>query len=433
MISFIEYIVFKYFSIRMRTSSKQENRQGNFIISLIVVLCIFATSSVTGVIFNITNIVILICLIGTLFAFLNSTTSYNTVRYMFLALGLLFITVVQFIIYPDNVLRWLRLVYLFLTLTQITIFIVNNNLNLVKIFYRVFMIMALISTSLYVVIELLHFPLPYRTVSTEWLPTYNSYFYLYNSIVRETTYTPSYFGLSVARNFGFFTEPGLYALFLILCLYILLFLKNKKSKAEWALIIFSILTTFSTTGYILAVVILGYYLSKRSKAKRGSSLSVPVVATVLIGGGLLIYNILQEKQSEHEFSYMARSFDLIGGFKLFLQHPILGVGYDNHQSFIEFSANVFEMERNDSNGVVSILYQLGLVGAAIYYIPMIKAYKKLRLLGARKSLLHLFIVTLIVLIMSEPIQYSPGGIMIFCYMYAICMSKKKFTVQQLYF
>lgn len=417
----------------MLTNSKKENKQGSFIISLIVALCIFATSSVTGVIFNITSIVILICLIGTLFAFVNPTTSYNTGRYVYLVLGLLFLTVVQFVIYPDNVLRWLRLVYLFLTLTQISIFIVNNNLNLFKIFYRVFMIMALISTSLYVLVELLHLPLPYRTVSTEWLPTYNSYLYLYNSIVRETAYTPNYFGLSVARNSGFFTEPGLYATFLILCLYILLFIKKKRSKAEWALILFSILSTFSTTGYILAVVLIAYYLSKRSKAKRGSSLSIPVVATVLIGGGLLIYNILQEKQSEHEFSYMARSFDLIGGIKLFLQHPIFGVGYDNHQSFYEFSADVFEMERNDSNGVVSVLYQLGLVGAALYYIPMTKAYKKLKVLGAKKSLLFLFIVTLIVLIMSEPIQYSPGGIIIFCYMYAIYMSNKIFTVQQLYF
>ena len=76
---------------------------------------------------------------------------------------------------------------------------------------------------------------------------------------------------------------------------------------------------------------------------------------------ILAQMILKRKAVLALGSYSARGYDLIQGFKLFLQKPLLGWGYKNTEVFScltgEF-ANVKLSDRTCSNGVISALYQL---------------------------------------------------------------------------
>lgn len=135
------------------------------------------------------------------------------------------------------------------------------------------------------------------------------------------------------RNWGPFWEPGVFQAYLNIALLFLLFNKNYSffKKIVFSLVlIFAIVTTYSTTGYIvLTFVLLSYIVNYSDFNFRtlGKILFLGFVflfsLTLFINSNLFQEIILRKFLSTAEQS---RFLSYTAGIKLFFSHPILGVG-----------------------------------------------------------------------------------------------------------
>ena len=143
------------------------------------------------------------------------------------------------------------------------------------------------------------------------------------------------------RNYGFFWEPGAFAIFLNIAL---LFEMTDKSQNIVRLLIFAvaIVTTLSTLGIICLAILIAVYVFNNSynvqNYKRNRtiliSISLIAVAFVLLRENNFIYNVFGKlKPSESgkiNFSTQSRINAVIYPFKDFLSSPIIGVGYNQY-------------------------------------------------------------------------------------------------------
>lgn len=76
-------------------------------------------------------------------------------------------------------------------------------------------------------------------------------------------------GSTYQRNFGIFYEPGMYAFYLNLAIFILLFKKESIDVKKFIVLVIALLTTTSTNGYIsLTLLVIIYFTSRKSFASR---------------------------------------------------------------------------------------------------------------------------------------------------------------------
>lgn len=171
-----------------------------------------------------------------------------------------------------------------------------------------------------------------------------------------------------ARNTGLFTEPGKYQVVLNSALFILLFWREKLSisgqrnyAAAVLVIIVSIVTCQSTTGYIGLVLILSSYLcvSPRAAQMRNARLAILGLTALLVIGLLIDYSVNTSSSVLHQqivskLFPAGLSLDLssdTGSYRVgmivvsvrsLLTHPF-GVGYDQ----------LFELSRVQGEGLVA--------------------------------------------------------------------------------
>ena len=104
-------------------------------------------------------------------------------------------------------------------------------------------------------------------------PFYNFYFFIYKPLV--------------PRNTGMFWEPGAFQIFINIAL-LLETLKPKPSTRNIAIFLVTVITTFSTTGYIAVFLIFILILLNRSKELKNARKIFMWIAPVLLG--LYIFN-----------------------------------------------------------------------------------------------------------------------------------------------
>lgn len=97
----------------------------------------------------------------------------------------------------------------------------------------------------------------------------------------------SYLEVHPTRNCGFYTEPGVYQIVLNAALIVLLFWRNKlrdiTSRQYYlylAVVLITILTCQSTTGYISMAIILAFYLAKVQHGRESSKIKLGLVIGV---------------------------------------------------------------------------------------------------------------------------------------------------------
>lgn len=85
---------------------------------------------------------------------------------------------------------------------------------------------------------------------------------------------------SRGRNIGIFWEPGLFAIMIAIALFFLIFESNKRSNFKLLVLVLALISTYSTTGYILlSLIILAYVY-----ARKNSNKWLILLATVLFVG-----------------------------------------------------------------------------------------------------------------------------------------------------
>ncbi len=183
---------------------------------------------------------------------------------------------------------------------------------------------------------------------------YSSYYgnaYLY-------VYRYPYYRTSLLRNTSIFWEPGAYQAFLNLA--IIFELKRKKPNSfRMAIFIVSLITTFSTTGYITFLLItLKSFFEKSNNSKK--TFLILLITLIFI---LTIFSeVIINKLSTDNLSFSRRILDAKIDLKIFFENPLLGVGYNNYStSFIDNLKYSIFSGTSSSNSITHALAVFGLV------------------------------------------------------------------------
>ncbi len=197
------------------------------------------------------------------------------------------------------------------------------------------------------------------------------------------------------RNVGIFTEPGVYQIALNAAVFFLLFarerlhLTNKQIYTYLAVLVVTLLTTQSTTGFLcLGIIVVGYLLTSGNTRLRRTILIV-----LALGAGFLAVNyfiaredsILQSVIIDKLFSAEGdldlnestgywRMNGIKAGWQIFLENP-LGAG-DNYMIYFR---NIMGEETASGAGIFYTLGIAGIITFLIYcYFHVYEAFKRIR-------------------------------------------------------
>ncbi|WP_342044833.1 hypothetical protein [Bacillus sp. OTU530] len=231
------------------------------------------------------------------------------------------------------------------------------------------------------------------------------------------------------RNIGIFNEPGVYQTILNFALMIMFFrppmsMINIRSKVIVVLVV-TIISTFSTTGYInMAVIILFYVLTNRKKDTASKRLKIiSIISSIAFifyinfasESSSIFHTIISKISEDGQINFgastgLARIESMKADTKIALLHPF-GLGYTEYsrvwKSFVE--VNII-----DTSSVSGITIAMATIG--IHTTLLIYGYVAISFLNNNKNPFE-FIVFVFVLIFNGLSQ--PGLIFPLYIMYAI--------------
>ena len=191
----------------------------------------------------------------------------------------------------------------------------------------------------------------------------NKYFNLYFE-----TQMQNFFGVKIIRNSAIFTESPMSSFMFCYALLVELFKKKHMSYKRTALFVVAVLSTFSTTGYVIVIVALFFkYMLSQTHSKVTAVLRMAVVPAVLIFLVLFIEQLLQRKFESSSGSI--RIDDIIAGFKAWTDHPLMGNGYSNSASILQYMST----SRMNNTGFSNSLLQILAYGGLYLLVPYIAA------------------------------------------------------------
>ena len=246
-------------------------------------------------------------------------------------------------------------------------------------------------------------------------PSGNSEHSLILYTINEATISDLYLGFR--RNSGCAWEPGLFSVMIGLAVTFKIINENGKIKLidkEMIVFLFAMLTTMSTTGYILVFLVILFNLLFTSKIStiRKSILSAGLLAlSVWIYSMPFISGKIDEKSDSSNYftesgAYLDRkaqfTVDRFEGMALDMMNvkdkPLLGYGLDRENSYVYNSISPLILT---SNGLAKPLAQYGVFLFAIY-----KGTKKM--VASNLSRLYiLLIICLFVASVSYDLQLTP--------------------------
>lgn len=227
-------------------------------------------------------------------------------------------------------------------------------------YVNVVLVLAGISLFFFVFGSTLHLIDPTGTVSYQWevARRASSYWSLYFE-----TQTIDFLSYSGIRNDGVFCEAPMFNF--VLCLALMtnvLLLKGSRLKSLFLCV--TILTTFSTTGY-LAVLIVGAYLLMVAKVSNRLINALRILLIPILVVGIIIACALILGDKSDTGSYGVRSDHLIGCTQLFFESLPLGTGFGDDALFY----SVFRFDQGLSVGSMYLLAQGGAFAVALYVVP----------------------------------------------------------------
>ena len=233
--------------------------------------------------------------------------------------------------------------------------------------------MASISVVLYIASSYLNIINPTHYITLEWgysriIP---SYFGLHYDIQQINIA-----GLLLNRNTGIFTEAPMYSFCLSIALLVELFIINKKRMINIIILLITIMTTFSTTGIVTALIclcinlIITKYQNRLFYVIKFIITPMIIIIAIIISSFFIITKI-EESRNKYQ-SFAARTDDFRVGYEAWKEHKLIGNGYDRHditQKYMSYSLRKGDM--GGSSGLMMILPQGGLYLTSIYLIPLI--------------------------------------------------------------
>lgn len=198
-------------------------------------------------------------------------------------------------------------------------------------------------------------------------------------------YVPSFLGiyfntqtthlgrLIVPRNTGIFTEAPMYSLVLVFSLAYYEFInKNKKSNVIRIILLVTIITTFSTTGYLSVVIIYTlklflYFYTKIKSIKKSQKIACLILAIL---SAICCVSLLSYKLNTGSGSI--RMDDYKACYKTWIEHGvILGAGYGNEQAIKKNMGDFRKYDKGLSNSIMVVLAEGGIMLLIVYIAPFI--------------------------------------------------------------
>jgi len=219
------------------------------------------------------------------------------------------------------------------------------------------------------------------------------------------------FGMDIPRNAGMFWEAGILQGYLNLLFFLEISI-YKRNKKLLALIILTILTTYSTTGLFLIILQIVYFTFKENNNKfKVLLLIVPLYF-------LFNANMNEKIYGEGESSFQKRLFDLTQPFFIAIANPLTGVGLDLDRfqevregfyinSDLNSSFNQIgieqKVETTSKGSTNSVMYMLAGMGFPIAFL-FIYMFTKQQIITNDRLM---WFILIFVFVMSEPLLFRP--------------------------
>lgn len=254
---------------------------------------------------------------------------------------------------------------------------------------------------------------PTGSVNIVWgNPTqYDSYFgLLFSTTIQSKRIIGN---ILLLRNLSIFPEGPFSALVFVLGFAYEALVNPAKPRTKRMVIYFvAILATISTSGIIMAVIIVGirrFFLKKRvSRSEKiqfaYGKMIAPILITVIMC--IAVLYLLEFKRSTDSGNFSAHFGDFLGGLRLFLAKPFTGWGYNSSGTLIGY---------NNTSGLFKVLTYGGLPFGALYLFPFIKGMLSSVKMKNWNNAAFILIVFLMFLLVIWQNSY-----LIFLYMSAIC-------------
>jgi hypothetical protein len=218
----------------------------------------------------------------------------------------------------------------------------------------------------------------------------------------------NFFGIELIRNQGWFWEPGVNQVYLNILLYLEGFV-FKRGKWIIPLIVFAIITTYSTTGIFLMIIILFFIFIKSIKRN-------PIIYIFL--GILITYPLyylaksnIENKSIENASSMNKRIFDLVQPLAIAADNPITGIGLDiehfqryrSEYHLSDETQSLLTTETTEKGSSNSVTFLLAATGFPMSLFLLYCLFKQ-NLFTYRKGI---FMSIIIISVLSEPLLLRP--------------------------
>jgi hypothetical protein len=251
------------------------------------------------------------------------------------------------------------------------------------------------------------FPFAFTEIKIPNDSSFHTIFYIFNYHIIIEDFS------GFIRPNGFFWEPGVFQIYMNLYLYLALFVF--RSRKHVLLAILAVACIYSTTGLLIASILLGAASIKNLSVSNRKSKLLVILATSFIAPIILTVtaqNLEEKFFGESQGSSLIRQYDMIAGLNVISNYPILGIGFD-HLRYQEVVSNYFFVadvlglnsvpERATSNGIIYLAYTIGLPLALIFIVGIFrqKIFKDQFLIG----------IVLFLSMFGEALIYTPFFIM----------------------
>jgi hypothetical protein len=221
---------------------------------------------------------------------------------------------------------------------------------------------------------------------------------------------------TLIRPDGFFYEPGVFQIYLNIFIYLALFVYRRIGWAAFGVI--ALFATQSTTGVVICLIVAGSYVTTRYINRGSIALRIAKVflaVLLIVPLAYLAANNIREKTSgESQGSFLVRQYDLLTGINVVLEHPLTGIGFDydqyhraaNRLGYADTTLpGKLTEDRSNSNGVVFLLYSIGIPLAIPFFIGIFRQV----LLPQQRLLVG---VLLLLSLSGESIIFTPFFLML---------------------
>lgn len=190
---------------------------------------------------------------------------------------------------------------------------------------------------------------------------------------------------TIPRNCGFAWEPGSFAIYICLAIFINLFIsKNDKNRRLrfWVLTL-ALISTQSTTGYIIYMLIMTFNIINKKLHTAILLLPVAIVLIVtifslpfmkdkiieLISETSRLDQLLIDSYGREESATPQRFMSFLITFQDFLNNPVLGIAAHRDESWVyQLGSSISPI-----SGIGFLLSQFGIVGTLFFLVVSIKS------------------------------------------------------------